>query len=804
MKILKNKISNMSTIALILILAFSATLMIFLPTVNAVDFDTYAFLSVTPTPIGVDQQAFVTFWLDKVPPLDAGWSVLFENYEVKITNPNGNEETKGPFTSDAVASAWFHYTPDMIGTYTFQFSFPGQTIGERYYKPSTSRTVEIVVQEVPVEPYPNYPIPGPFEYWERPIEAQNRDWGSISGNWLGVPKQFASTYDNKGAFNPYTTAPETAHIVWTKPNHFSGLVGGEFGSGGFYSGLSYEGKFTPPVIIAGILYYNLPLANARTGGGFVAVDLRTGEELWWQEGTIDCGQLLRYDSPNEHGVHAYLWDLGSTSKMYDAFSGTWILDIANTTQQGRAIMDPSGDMIFYRLSGATDTITMWNSTKAIPPPGTSSASAWNWRPPIGAVLDGNEGIEWSVTIPDVPGSPFGWTGHAFNEDVLIASSLIQDVTPPQLMVVGYNPQTGNQMWAFNITTGVVRQYTNFSPVEDGVFAYFKQETTSWTGYDALTGRELWETEPYENAWATYMTSYAGAGPQPPTVAYGNMYVNTYDGRVHCHDMQTGDEIWTYYGGSAGFETPYGTWPFHGAVTVADGKVYATNNEHSPSDPLARGMRLHCIDAYTGEGVWDILTWTIAPAIADGYLVSLNYYDGQIYCFGKGKTAITVDAPLTSINWGDSVVLRGSITDQSPGAEGTPAIADEYMTEWMEYQYMQKPMPTNATGVEVTLDVIDANGNYRTIGTATSDKSGFYSFSWMPDIPGKYTVIANFEGSESYWSSHTETAFDVEGAPTPTPPPEATPAPMTDTYIAGSTIAILAGIAVVAFLILRKK
>ena len=81
-----------------------------------------------------------------------------------------------------------------------------------------------------------------------------------------------------------------------------------------------------------------------------------------------------------------------------------------------------------------------------------------------------------------------------------------------------------------------------------------------------------------------------------------------------------------------------------------------------------------------------------------------------------------------------------------------------MTPWMEYLYMQKPVPTDATGVEVTLDVLDSNGNYRNIGTATSDANGFYNFAWMPNIPGKYTLYATFDGSGSYWASCAETAF----------------------------------------------
>ena len=58
---------------------------------------------------------------------------------------------------------------------------------------------------------------------------------------------------------------------------------------------------------------------------------------------------------------------------------------------------------------------------------------------------------------------------------------------------------------------------------------------------------------------------------------------------------------------------------------------------------------------------------------------------------------------------------------------------------------------------------DPNNNYIHIGDAISDSSGFFSFRWVPpaDIVGKYTVIATFAGSQSYWPSSAETAFSVD-------------------------------------------
>jgi len=76
---------------------------------------------------------------------------------------------------------------------------------------------------------------------------------------------------------------------------------------------------------------------------------------------------------------------------------------------------------------------------------------------------------------------------------------------------------------------------------------------------------------------------------------------------------------------------------------------------------------------------------------------------------------------------------------------------------------------------ILLDTVDPNGNWIHIGRVTSDISGSFSYMWTPDIEGKYTVIATFEGSESYYASYAETAIGVGPAPeepvTPATQPE---------------------------------
>jgi hypothetical protein len=119
-------------------------------------------------------------------------------------------------------------------------------------------------------------------------------------------------------------------------------------------------------------------------------------------------------------------------------------------------------------------------------------------------------------------------------------------------------------------------------------------------------------------------------------------------------------------------------------------------------------------------------------------------------------------------------------------------------------YMQKPRPANVTGVEVVISVLDPNGNYYEVGRTTADADGFFKLVFEPEVPGEYTVIATFEGSESYWSSHAETAVFVEEAPAATPEPTPVPQAPVETYFTVSTIAIIVAIAVAVILLLRKR
>jgi len=120
--------------------------------------------------------------------------------------------------------------------------------------------------------------------------------------------------------------------------------------------------------------------------------------------------------------------------------------------------------------------------------------------------------------------------------------------------------------------------------------------------------------------------------------------------------------------------------------------------------------------------------------------------------------------------------------------------------------MQKSIPANVEGVEVSLDAVDPNGNAVHIATVTSDMSGTFNYVWKPELVGTYIVTATFAGTASYGSSWAEAAGGVVQAPESpaTPTTSSLQQSSTDTYILVSTVAIIIAIAVVGLLLLRRK
>jgi hypothetical protein len=804
---IKNKSALTVVTAAILLSAFATGI---LPIANATDIQLYVFVVASPNPIGVNQNVLIAMWADLLPPINSssGAGTGWTGWMLTITHPDGTTETMGPYNSDSVGSKSLIYVPKQTGTYYFQFTSPQQTqqyaAAGNVYLSATSNKWTLTVQEQPITFPPETPLP--TGYWQRPIYGQNQGWYVIGGNWLAMNLVYGTGYDSRGCFNPYTTAPDSAHIIWTKYQTIGGIAGGDVGIGqyGFksflggqvptegatyYTGLSYESRYGPPIVINGLLITQVRFSNAGSMGTR-AINLRTGETVWEQNITVTCGQVLSYESPNQHGLFAYLWQTGNPYRMYDAMTGYLIMEF-NNTSTGKLDTDSQGDLLVYCTGGNTTTrwLAMWNSSYA-PYMQASFQGTGQWRPRYNTVQDWRAGVQWNVTISAIPG--FGnpsLSCVSYAEGVVIGT--VYNSTILKGKIIGYDAKTGNELWRTDDieSNQNVGSFTHI--MRDGVIVFYRQELLGFYGYDLKSGRKLWgPTTPFENPFGLYTSSTVGLGFDNPNIAYGKLYAAGYDGTLHCYDTTTGTNLWNYYIG-ANPDSPFGQNPLGtGTWPIADGKCYVATGEHSPPSPLPLGAKMYCVDAESGKGLWDILGWYQCITVADGVLTAMNNYDGQIYAFAPGNSATTVQVPLTGIAAGDTITITGTVTDQSIGqtclgipAAGTPAISDESMDRWMEYLYMQQPKPDNATGVTVGLVAISTDGIVTDIGSVTSDDMGLFATHWtVPTTPGVYKIYANFAGTGSYYASSAETALTVVAA-APTAP---TPASVDD--IANAVVA----------------
>lgn len=837
------KINNKTTfgIALLLIIAMMSSTIMVSPTVQALELEMKLLLNINPNPVGVSQTVYVNAFFTHTMPTSTGhYGDRHENITIVVERPNGVKDTYGPFMADSTGGTWCSFVPTEPGNYTAQAFYPGQIltgtnplapelapgfdssmggaggnmdlIGS-YVKPATSEKLTFVVQEEPVLPkYVTPPLP--TEYWSRPIYSTNYNWAQLGGNWFGDTN-----------VQLYSEAPNTGHILWTKPTHFGGQVGepihGDQESQ--YMSTSLLVTYFNPLILNGILYSNQYVSSNSKVVGWEAIDLRTGETLWTRSAgetgteSMTRVQALNWHTIQEYGCTAYIWSYGGGSlRLYDAMTGVYLANITGAQNQlNIADFDctEQGTFLGWYVSGGN--LTLWNSTRCIAYPlgqgpyyMPQNVSFQSTIRPTGNI-GFDKGIMWSVPLAqDVP------TSIALKTlDVILlrsAPTVALRMSAGYQVTAGYDAKTGQKLWGPLNQSLPLDEDISVTCGGDDVYVLTSKTSHRAWGYSLTTGQKLWgPVDLLGNAFSHL--SITGA------CAYGNAYLSDFGGYVNALDLQTGEIVWTYTRGSSGYDTPFGIYPiwYFSVGSIGDGKVFLSEG-HVYDPPLFPAGQQLAINATTGDLVWSIMACTIksTEAIADGMMTTWNSYDNQIYTFGKGQTDTTVSIQDDVVANGDSVLIKGSVLDKSPGTQdadrtarfpdGVPAIADKYMTPWMEYVYMQQVLPTDATGVPVLLSAIDTNGNYREIGTTTTDINGNFNYVWDPDIEGLYTVTATFGGSESYWPSKAHTAFVVSDLEATASPYPEIALPPTEMYFVGSTIAIIIAIAIVGLLILRKK
>ena len=940
MKFAKNK--TMATLILMLIMAIP---LVSLSVGNAATvtntIHTYLYVGTSAggggvATVGRGQSMLITAWTKDLPPdvgetahlvsspsgqfatYRAGW----DGVQVNITKPDNTTLILDFSHSDPVGNNYMTYTPDQVGTYYIQAIFPATwknstnptnsyeagypNLAATFYSAAVSRIETFTVTSEPTPLFPESPLPQ--DYWTRPISGASRTWYVLTGNKLGGAAQvwpIGSSGGNVGSYY-YGQAPESAHILWSKPYSIGGIMDVRYGDT-TYETTHYQGtSFSTSIILDGKIYWSPRYTNEQNQG-LEVIDLYTGNTLYlnYTDTVPSMASIYNYQSPNQMGGYAYLWNTGggggglfggagtsvklpqiidvpnatedancnmikigndytinttqtpvSTGtiwQMLDGWTRNPIAYIANVSSSGTQVYGQDGSILYYNIvnkgtnANPSYYCTVWNSSAGTMVAAPAGTGYWQFRPAAGQFGAANTYFSTSSAIPNAVHNGNCFYSQNFSIPSILGSNpsyengTIQCIRQDNFMIVGtqgwnngtvikgwmegislaQNSSRGQKLWEMTYTPPFADPALNVSKPamftgglgltgvypEDGVLTWADPQTCERWVYDLYTGNLLW-TSPPEAQYEYYGISQLVYNHQ--LIGYGN-----YAGQLISYDIRTGKQLWNYTATNVGFESPYGNYPMSIAA-VADGKIYTVTSEHHNIQPMYRGENLRCINATNGQEIWKILCFGSGVSIADGILVKGNCLDNMIYAFGKGPSATTVTVSQDISVLGSKVMIKGAVTDQTTSGrintngdtdftlKDTPAISDASMSAWMEYKYMQQAFPSNATGVPVTLDTIDPNGNFKHIGDVTSDMTGNYALPFKPEVPGTYQIIATFAGSKAYGSSFAQTYMNVgEAAPTASSYPVVN-LPPTETYFAISTVAIIIAIAIIGVLILRKK
>jgi hypothetical protein len=809
---------------------------------------TWALLSARPTTVGVGQPVLVNLETQPAPGTDR----LHQDYTVTITDPDGNEDVRKIESYPDDGTMWFEFIPDQVGEWKIKFDFIGtyfpagrylDGVGPPavndvtggtlytesvYFKPFTTPERTVTVQTDWVASWPEGELPS--DYWTRPVPYERREWWPILGGWpwsgpagseYGIPLEVFNLYypdtnpyqpgkDSRGMFAAWTSGPESAHVVWKKELTQAGILGGDWGvedtNAGVFGGMGIGGDPSTSgyayIAYAGSAYQLIAkVVDGSPTNVWQRYDVRTGEVIW--ENTEMTSQVPRYIEynigaiPSGGGFPTHVTEVnfvyigGGQLVKYRASTG-----LVRTNVSISPLTTGTYYMNGYALSvqdlGATagaDRYRLINWTTLGTSNSLSSRIVSNISWPINSVpstIDYNEGIAANAVNWQVAGVYYG------------------------INVTGIDLKTGAIKWTKTIMDAM---YSGSCNVADHGKIAILTLNKGFVCLDLYNGKEVWWSEAMDYPWDA-----AGFGGYSVQSAYGLLYRQAYSG-IYAFDWDDGSIVWKYEApADYPYETPYineageTMYSWNIGANIADGKMYAYNTEHSATVPITRGWKFHCINATTGECIWQVAipgaaskhTPDIGP-IHDGY-VQLFSSDGYMYWFGKGKSATTVTAAPKIFALGEKVLIEGTVLDLSPAQPNTPCVSTDSVAAWMEHVHLQRDLPANVTGVPVVLTALDSNGNIQDVGTATTNGYyGTFSFAWEPPIEGDYTIMASFAGDESYGSSSAATAINVGSAPATTPTPPPTEAPIDYTWtIVGMGIAIMIVVVIATVLILRKK
>ncbi len=789
--------------------------------------DLRAYLSVSPTPIGIGQTLLVNVWMTVAPAA----SRQFQHYTVTFTKPDGTQDVIGPFKSyEADGTAWFEYVVDQVGTWQAVFSFPGQycpagnyskgvpfngpvsgmfgapIYPDEYFEPATSPVTNFTVQNDPVM---SWYSPLPTGYWTRPISLNNREWNVLGGNYPWNKMRLAGSMNGAPSYlGPYVTVSKTAHMVWYRQDAFPvGIIGAEAGP----YGNKGSGQ-TPSLIFEGRCYQTRTVQwyNGSFISCAICYDLRTGQMYYMNPTAAPFYGMTPTWIEYNMGTSAEVTgggEINTVTASLKLISGNFMYVINPLTGAIQNNITLGGLTATLRYA---DWALFFQTNNTALFTGTSGSAIIKWNT-TGTSNNYTSRIISNVTNAEFRSLATGGVDAEAMTNVVQTRFTIGNVGGGRL--TGYSLTTGKMLWNNSYSDSPFNPGTNCAD-QGKYFCVFENAVVR--GFDATTGKTLWETNT-DYPWGEFWTYNVASGPiDPKNPTKGAFIADSYAG-TYAFDWDTGKILWRSSHEAPPFETPYnvnGTsvYPGTGTPIIADGVMYVQSSEHTPTAPYARGFGTYCVNMTTGELLWKLDEPMIIGSAADGYSTMNDQYDGTMYVLGIGKSQTTIQAPLAAVTKGQSVVITGTVTDLSPAQPGAACVSEASMGAYMSYLHLQSQLqnmlhPDAPTGVSVSIDAIDPNGNYAHIADVTSDISGTFSYLWKPDMVGKYSITATFACSPSYDSSWATTAMGVDPAPAAaepiTIPTPADYSQQLNIILAAVVVAIILAIVAIA-LVLRKR
>jgi hypothetical protein len=427
----------------------------------------------------------------QVPPSSLITNDIRYQFNITVVKPNGDKETLPPagvtsgninvggvqnglFLSDSTGSAYTTYVPDQVGNYSFTVNFQqlfyrwnSTTGGSNDYYGTTflasSYTLKVTVQEDQVGLILPNLEPTPTQYWTRPIEGQNTAWYTVASNWLSGPHDRDNYAGGENRFQQDGIAPNSPHILWTRPTEDNGVVGGnDLSRPGnvFNAGSQYQPRFTNQIIMFGRLYYSPNYLTSGSSAFMDCVDLKTGKLIYEVDtggaqvtGLLGVSQTANMpqfgyyysqDDPNEHGIQNPGWLFTSNYGIgFQPERGTAYLRITNVPASGFGgtgatsvfeVQGPAGENIRYVITNQGSSqnpnyyIQQWNSSKVIPmigagsnptnlrifgniplaPRPSGSTNVWNGTHFVTSAVANTQGINSSNTATSTTAASYEW------------------------------------------------------------------------------------------------------------------------------------------------------------------------------------------------------------------------------------------------------------------------------------------------------------------------------------------------------------------------------------------------------------